>query len=183
MHVDREAGPATLAERTYRAVREAIGTGRLRPGEKVTERGLAERFAVSRVRNSERFGAGLPADVLERVRLHFLDYDRDTPALDWSPVEQAVARWREVHQRLLRSSIENEVFLPERPLSYRDGGTFMEISRRVDGFAHYRLDALQSTPNDSGLKRPDPRSSIASNCGKRWFVATVPSTPLTRLFA
>jgi DNA-binding GntR family transcriptional regulator len=39
--------PETLAERTYRAVRDAIGAGRLRAGEKVTERGLAERFAVS----------------------------------------------------------------------------------------------------------------------------------------
>src|SRR4051812_4168761 len=39
--------PETLAERTYRAVRDAIGAGELRPGEKVTERGLAERFAVS----------------------------------------------------------------------------------------------------------------------------------------
>lgn len=37
----------TLAERTYRAVRSAIGTGLLRGGEKITERGLAERFAVS----------------------------------------------------------------------------------------------------------------------------------------
>jgi DNA-binding GntR family transcriptional regulator len=37
----------TLAERTYRAVRSAIGTGQLRGGEKVTERGLAERFDVS----------------------------------------------------------------------------------------------------------------------------------------
>ena len=37
----------TLAERTYRAVRSAIGTGLLRGGEKITERGLAERFEVS----------------------------------------------------------------------------------------------------------------------------------------
>jgi DNA-binding GntR family transcriptional regulator len=37
----------TLADRTYRAVQDAIAAGDLRPGEKVTERGLAERFAVS----------------------------------------------------------------------------------------------------------------------------------------
>lgn len=37
----------TLADRTYRAAREAIAAGELRQGEKVTERGLAERFAVS----------------------------------------------------------------------------------------------------------------------------------------
>jgi DNA-binding GntR family transcriptional regulator len=37
----------TLADRTYRATREAIAAGELRQGEKITERGLAERFAVS----------------------------------------------------------------------------------------------------------------------------------------
>lgn len=37
----------TLADRTYRAAREAIAAGELRQGEKVTERGLAERFDVS----------------------------------------------------------------------------------------------------------------------------------------
>jgi len=37
----------TLADRTYRAVQAAIAAGELSPGEKVTERGLAERFSVS----------------------------------------------------------------------------------------------------------------------------------------
>ncbi len=37
----------TLADRTYRAVKEAIAAGELRQGEKITERGLAERFSVS----------------------------------------------------------------------------------------------------------------------------------------
>ncbi|MEU5263727.1 GntR family transcriptional regulator [Amycolatopsis sp. NPDC021455] len=37
----------TLADRAYRALRDAISTGELRPGQKVTERGLAERLSVS----------------------------------------------------------------------------------------------------------------------------------------
>lgn len=37
----------TLADRSYRAIRDAIATGELRPGQKVTERGLAERLSVS----------------------------------------------------------------------------------------------------------------------------------------
>jgi DNA-binding GntR family transcriptional regulator len=37
----------TLADRSYRAIRAAITTGELRPGQKVTERGLAERLSVS----------------------------------------------------------------------------------------------------------------------------------------
>jgi len=38
---------STLADRAYRSIRAAITTGELRPGQKVTERGLAERLDVS----------------------------------------------------------------------------------------------------------------------------------------
>ncbi|WP_205473057.1 GntR family transcriptional regulator [Nocardioides sp. SYSU D00038] len=37
----------TLADQTYRAVRTAIATGKLVPGQRVTERGLAEELSVS----------------------------------------------------------------------------------------------------------------------------------------
>jgi DNA-binding GntR family transcriptional regulator len=37
----------TLADRAYLAVRDAIGSGELGPGEKITERGLAARLSVS----------------------------------------------------------------------------------------------------------------------------------------
>ncbi|MFY1687045.1 GntR family transcriptional regulator [Plantactinospora sp. WMMB782] len=37
----------TLADQAYRQVRTAIATGELPPGEKVTERGMAERLAIS----------------------------------------------------------------------------------------------------------------------------------------
>ncbi|MDG4788971.1 GntR family transcriptional regulator [Micromonospora sp. WMMD1102] len=37
----------TLADQAYRRVRTAIATGELPPGEKVTERGMAERLAIS----------------------------------------------------------------------------------------------------------------------------------------
>lgn len=41
------AGGTTLAERAYAAVRDAIAVRELRPGAKVTERGLAERLDMS----------------------------------------------------------------------------------------------------------------------------------------
>lgn len=40
-------GSDTLADRAYRSIRAAITTGELRPGQKVTERGLAARLDVS----------------------------------------------------------------------------------------------------------------------------------------
>jgi DNA-binding GntR family transcriptional regulator len=37
----------TLADQAYRSIRAAIATGEIKPGQKVTERGLAERLSVS----------------------------------------------------------------------------------------------------------------------------------------
>lgn len=42
-----ETGEATLADRAYSSVRDAIAARRLRPGEKVTERGLAAQLDMS----------------------------------------------------------------------------------------------------------------------------------------
>lgn len=42
-----ELSSATLADRAYDALREAIISGELAPGEKITERGLADRLTVS----------------------------------------------------------------------------------------------------------------------------------------
>ncbi|WP_436756694.1 GntR family transcriptional regulator [Streptosporangium sp. V21-05] len=44
---DPQARGETRADLAYQTLREAIGTGTLRPGQKVTERGLAERLMVS----------------------------------------------------------------------------------------------------------------------------------------
>ncbi|MEV4568010.1 GntR family transcriptional regulator [Nonomuraea sp. NPDC049419] len=47
MKVNATTGAETRADHAYQALREAIGSGALPPGQKVTERGLAERLAVS----------------------------------------------------------------------------------------------------------------------------------------
>lgn len=44
---DKDPQSDTLAGRAYRSVQEAIGAGDLAPGEKITERGLAERLSMS----------------------------------------------------------------------------------------------------------------------------------------
>jgi len=48
MPLDRLAAPPDLAQRVYDALSDAIGSGALAPGERVTQEGLAERFGVSR---------------------------------------------------------------------------------------------------------------------------------------
>ncbi|MBM3622099.1 MAG: GntR family transcriptional regulator [Alphaproteobacteria bacterium] len=48
MPLDRLTAPADLAQRVYDALSDAIGSGALAPGERVTQEGLAERFGVSR---------------------------------------------------------------------------------------------------------------------------------------
>lgn len=47
METTKGLTPDTLADRAYRAIRAAVTTGELRPGQKVTERGLAEQLSVS----------------------------------------------------------------------------------------------------------------------------------------
>ena len=48
MPLDRLAAPVDLGQRVYDALLDAIGSGALAPGERVTQEGLAERFGVSR---------------------------------------------------------------------------------------------------------------------------------------
>ena len=48
MPLDRLAAPPDLAQRVYDALSDAIASGGLAPGERVTQEGLAERFGVSR---------------------------------------------------------------------------------------------------------------------------------------
>jgi len=48
MPLDRLAAPPDLAQRVHDALLDAIGSGALAPGERVTQEGLAERFGVSR---------------------------------------------------------------------------------------------------------------------------------------
>jgi DNA-binding GntR family transcriptional regulator len=47
MVIEATAPSGTLADIAYRAIRAAVTTGELRPGQKVTERGLAEQLSVS----------------------------------------------------------------------------------------------------------------------------------------
>lgn len=47
MTIPAGADGETRADLAYRAIKEAIGSGSLAPGQKVTERGLADRLAVS----------------------------------------------------------------------------------------------------------------------------------------
>ncbi|WP_306368325.1 GntR family transcriptional regulator [Nocardiopsis sp. CC223A] len=82
----------TLADRTYRAVRDAIRSGELGPGEKITERGLAERLSVSptpvrdAIRRLEREG------LLDRVgpRTTIVSALEDTAVQDLAEVEGAL---------------------------------------------------------------------------------------------
>ncbi|MFL1427280.1 MULTISPECIES: GntR family transcriptional regulator [unclassified Nocardiopsis] len=82
----------TLADRTYRAVRDAIRSGELGPGAKITERGLAERLSVSptpvreAIRRLEREG------LLDRTgpRTIVVSALEDTAVQDLAEVEVAL---------------------------------------------------------------------------------------------
>ena len=79
----------TLAERAYRGLRDAIVTGDLEPGQKVTERGLAERFAMSPTPVREAIRRVEQDGLLERTGPRTVQVSalRDTAVQDLAEVE------------------------------------------------------------------------------------------------
>ncbi len=95
---------------------------------------LPEHFGITNLRNAKLWGGALPDEVASALRLQRIEYDCDTKA-DWSSVVEAVEKWKRFKQDLPR----NRTF-SDRPLFYTDGGSFLEIVDRRDGF---RLIALE----------------------------------------
>ena len=95
----------------------------------------AEAFGISNMRNHSSLCAALPDDVAKNLSLHWLEFDYDGEVADWTPVQEAIARWRGLHQvpRVKQS-------LSQKPLFYTDGGTFLEIVDRRIGFQTTILD-------------------------------------------
>jgi DNA-binding GntR family transcriptional regulator len=86
-------GP-TLADQAYRALREDIIEGRLQPGERITERQLAERLGVSPTPVREALGRLEHEQLIERSGMrriqvaepsHRLSQGR--PPLSWGPAD------------------------------------------------------------------------------------------------
>jgi len=85
----QEPTEQTLAERAYRGLRDAIVTADLRPGQKVTERGLAERFAMSATPVREAIRRLEQDGLLERTGPRTVQVSalRDTAVQDLAEVE------------------------------------------------------------------------------------------------
>jgi len=101
---------------------------------------LPEEFGVSRFRNSENFATAVPEHVLRRLTLDLLDYD-EGQSVDWSPVRKAHQQWEAMHD----SAATDEGFawrINKKLLYYADGGSFMEIVDRRDGFRLIELESL-----------------------------------------
>jgi ribosomal peptide maturation radical SAM protein 1 len=102
------------------------------------ERGSAvfwspQAFGVSNVRPHSRVRAVLPEN--EELQYSYLEYDAEAP-VDWSRVEEAWRRWRELHARL-RAGESHE---PPLPLFYYDGASFLQIVDRRDGYRTVTLE-------------------------------------------
>lgn len=82
----------TLADRAYRCVHDAIRTGELKPGEKVTERGLANRLSVSPTPVREAIRRLEQDGLIERVgpRTVVVAAMEDTAIQDLAEVEVAL---------------------------------------------------------------------------------------------
>jgi ribosomal peptide maturation radical SAM protein 1 len=91
-----------------------------------------EKFGVENIRNRRDYAAALPLDVIERLRLFFLDYDCVDPPVDWTPVESALEHWQALHQRLVETT-PAATWRGVRALTYFDGGDFLRIEDHRNG--------------------------------------------------
>ncbi len=86
-----------------------------------------EHFGVRNIRNLHHLAAGMPDELFATLPLFMLEHDADTA--DWTPVVEAVAKWRRLHERLSREASTGGR-IGAKPLHYNDGGTFLEIVDR-----------------------------------------------------
>jgi len=95
---------------------EPLQVSRFQLGLDSTVAVLWKEYGLGNVRNSDDYKVALPADVWSRLRLFELDYDKPADGADWTPVVQACAQWRKLHEEKRG-----------RTLYYRDGHDFMQI--------------------------------------------------------
>lgn len=101
-------------------------------------------FGVTNIRNADELADAVPLDVLESLRLRWLDFDCRSGQVDWAPVRAQTEAWRDLHRHLLRFDGVGW-FLGARSLYYYDGGTFLRITDRRDrrrGHRDFTLDDL-----------------------------------------
>ena len=88
----------------------------------------AERFGVENMRTTSQLASVLPKEVAERLKMSWLDFDCEQSA-NWSGLSQAMNKWKSIHEQLQKKSTFTGL-----PLFYTDGGSFLEIVDRRDGF-------------------------------------------------
>lgn len=93
---------------------------------------LQSEFAITNVRNAEKYRTGLPPDVEARLSLFDLDYDCGVPVGDARPLREVCERWRALHREH-----------GGRPLLvYRDGGTFLTVEDEREDFSTGTFEGL-----------------------------------------
>ncbi len=98
-----------------------------------------ELFKLAGLRNHAAYRTALPDDLFADLKLPALDYDDLNEPRDWTPVVEAVDRWRERRRRLRNPG--SEAFEPVKPLVYYDGGSFLEVIDRRSGYQIFQMDA------------------------------------------
>ena len=98
----------------------------LTPGSAVDT--FRERYGIGNVHNLDDYRCGLPPGTGDNLILAERSWDAPEP-VDWSPVEEACAAWRDLHETLRK----DDRFPAPHPLYYHDGGDFLEIVDRRDG--------------------------------------------------
>ncbi len=100
---------------------------------------IPEDFGVSNIRNASAFARVLPGGSGSQIKLPWLEYDVTGNFVDWSTVEEACRHWRELHEKLRLDRTFPDIPMP---LFYFEGGSFLEIVDRRDGYQTVVLEPL-----------------------------------------
>lgn len=186
----------TLADQAYRSLRAAIATGDLRPGQKVTERGLAEQLSVSPTPVREAIRRLEQDGLLERTgpRTVKVSLMGETAVRDLAEVEIAlrglVARFAARHatqeqldhlDAILDEADDLLIILKQRG---QDGGdTSRHLGQMIDTIQRFN-DAVEGCANNPVLVRLLEQARVFSRPHRRArqleMVAADPAFSLSR---
>jgi len=94
-------------------------------------------FGIRKTRNATWLSGLLPNSMADRLFLFWRDFEMSAAGVSWQNVEDAVNLWVDLHKKT-----SGEGALLKKPLYYTDGGTFLEIVDRRDGFRLINLDQM-----------------------------------------
>ncbi|NUP09778.1 MAG: RiPP maturation radical SAM protein 1 [Polyangiaceae bacterium] len=152
---DEEVAETVANIESYALGFEPMNVARFHLGVGSTVDVLRHEFGITGVRNHDCYKVALPEEVYARLELAELAFDGGGSA-DWTPVEEAVQRWRDLHDHRFEKNPTRALQCMDPFLAYRDGDSFLVIEDRRYG--DFRSGEFTAAERDVYLFCTEPRS-------------------------